>query len=347
MANFNPVLLARDAFRDAVFARDAGLCVFCKAPAKHAHHLIERRLWPDGGYYVDNGIAVCDHHHLACEMTNLSVEDGRLAAGITRIVVPDQFYAEDPIDKWGNGILSNGLRLRGELFHDESVQKILAAGKMLDRFTNRVKAPRTYHVPWSPGIHDDDRVMSSLERFIGERVIVHTKMDGESTSCYPDYIHARSIDGPSHPSRDWIKGLWGSFRQDIPQDWRVIIENMFARHSIAYDDLLSYAIGFQVWNERNVCLPWDATKEWLILLGIEPCPVIYDGIYDEKLIRGLYDEKRDWATCEGWVIRIAGSFSYAEYRHCVAKFVRARHVQTNKHWMRGQPIVPNKLRRRS
>lgn len=345
MANFSPVLPSRDTFRERVFARDGGICVFCSEPAVHVHHLTERRLWADGGYHVDNGIAVCEAHHLACEMTIISVEDARRAAGITRIIVPDQFYAEDAIDKWGNGILANGMRLRGELFHDESVQKILAAGNMLDRFTNRVKQPRTYHLPWSQGIHDDDRVMPSIKRFIGERVIVHTKMDGENTTCYNDYIHARSIDGPSHPSRDWIKGLWGGFRHDIPQDWRVVVENMFAQHSIAYDDLPSYAIGFAIWNERNICLPWDDTKDWLNLLGIEPCPVIYDGIFDEKLIRGLYDERRDWATCEGYVMRIAGSFSYAEYRHCVGKFVRAGHVQTNKHWMHGQRIVPNKLRK--
>ena len=108
-------------------------------------------------------------------------------------------------------------------------------------------------------------------------------------------------------------------RHDIPEDWRISVENMYAKHSIAYDNLKSYAYGFAVWNERNVRLSWDETKEWLLLLGIEPCPVLYDGIYDEKLIRGLYDEKRDWNTREGYVIWLADSFSYAEYRHCVAK----------------------------
>lgn len=215
---------------------------------------------------------------------------------------------------------------------------------MLDLFTNRVKFPRTYHLPWSEGMHDDDRMMPNLDRFIGERVTVQEKLDGENTTLYTDYIHARSVDGRSHPSRDWVKGLHGRIAHDIPQDWRVIVENLYAKHSIAYVDLKSYAYGFHVWNDRNVCLPWDETKEWLELLGIEPCPVIYDGIYDEKIIRGLYDDKRDWATREGYVMRIAGSFSYGEYRHCVGKFVRKNHVATSAHWMHGQQIVPNKLK---
>ena len=79
----------------------------------------------------------------------------------------------------GNNTLSNGQRLRGELYFDESVQKSLSLGGVLDLFTNRVKYPRTYHTPWSPGIHDDDRVMPNMDRFIDKRVIVFEKLDGD------------------------------------------------------------------------------------------------------------------------------------------------------------------------
>lgn len=336
--------MTREAFREAVFARDRHRCVLCDAPAVDAHHIMERRLFDDGGYYLDNGASVCALHHRQCEMTLISVEDVRHACGISKAIIPSHLYDDEVYDKWGNAILGNGQRLRGELFLDESVQKILAEGKVLDLFTNRVKFPRTYHLPWSLGINDDDRVMTSLDRFIGKRVIVHEKMDGENTTMYADYLHARSVDGRSHPSRDWVKGLWGRIAHDIPQDWRVIVENLYARHSIAYDSLPSYALGFQTWNERNVCMAWDDTAEWLDLLGIERCPVLYDGIFDEKIIRGLYDEKMDWATREGYVMRIADAFSYRDYRHCVGKFVRRGHVQTTKHWMHGQRIEPNKLK---
>jgi 5-methylcytosine-specific restriction endonuclease McrA len=46
-------LLTRDEFRVGVFARDGKTCVACGKPGQDAHHIIERRLWPDGGYYLD------------------------------------------------------------------------------------------------------------------------------------------------------------------------------------------------------------------------------------------------------------------------------------------------------
>ena len=36
--------------RNAVFKRDANLCVICHAAASDAHHIMERRLFDDGGY---------------------------------------------------------------------------------------------------------------------------------------------------------------------------------------------------------------------------------------------------------------------------------------------------------
>jgi RNA ligase len=336
---------ARTTFRTGVFERDGYRCVLCKAPAVDAHHIIERRLWDDGGYHLDNGASVCSGCHWRCENTTVSVEEVRAAAGITKVILPLHLYADEIYDKWANIMLPNGQRLRGELFFDESVQKALLDGGVLNLFTNRVKFPRTYHLPWSAGMHDDDRQMPSIDRFIGRRVIVTEKMDGENTTMYADYIHARSIDGRSHPSRDWVKGLWGRIAHDIPPDWRVCLENLYARHSLAYRDLVSYAYGFSVWNERNVCLAWDETVEWLELLGIPPVPVLYDGLFDEALIRGLYDERRDWDTREGYVVRLADNFAYGQYRHCVGKYVRRNHVATTPHWMHGQPIVPNELRK--
>lgn len=40
------ILHEREAFRDAVFARDGGNCVICGHPAADAHHIIERRRRP-------------------------------------------------------------------------------------------------------------------------------------------------------------------------------------------------------------------------------------------------------------------------------------------------------------
>lgn len=196
----------------------------------------------------------------------------------------------------------------------------------------RIKYPRTYHLPWSEGISSDDRVVGSLATFEGQRVIVTEKMDGENTSLYRDCIHARSVDGRSHPSRDWVKRFWSGISADIPEGWRICGENLYAKHSIQYNDLPTYFMGFSMWNEWNVCLGWDETLEWFALIGITPVPVLYDGTFDEKAIRRLWDEK-DWGQQEGYVVRLADPIGYGEFRHKFAKFVRKGHVQTAKHWM--------------
>lgn len=337
-----PALLTRDAFREGVFARDGGCCVFCKEPAVDAHHIVERRLFSDGGYRLENGISVCEKHHLECEMTLISVEDAREAAGIRRKVLPDHFYDDQPIDKWGNPVLANGTRLRGELFEDESVQKILERGGVLHLFTDLVKYPRTHHLPWSAGVSDDDRIMHSLDRCLGQRVVATAKMDGENTSLYRNHIHARSVDSRHHRSRDWVKQFWSTISSEIPDRWRICGENLYARHSLAYEDLPSYFMGFSIWDEKNRCLPWDETLDWFQLLGIEPVPVIYDGVFDEAAIKRLW-KPGDEARSEGYVLRPAAGFAYLEFKDVVAKFVREGHVQTVKHWMHGQAIVPNGL----
>jgi len=337
------MLLTRDQFREQVFSRDNHTCVFCDNPAVDAHHIIERRLWDDGGYYIDNGASVCREHHLDCEKTVISCQEVRDACGITEIVLPYQFYDDQEYDKWGNEVMPNGQRLMGPLFWDESVQKILSAGDVLGQFTNRVKYPRTLHLPWSPGQHDDDRTHKTTTQWEGRDIVVGIKMDGENTSMYQDYIHARSIDSPNHPSRNWVKGFWGRICGDIPEGWRICGENMFAEHSILYDDLTSYFIGFGIWNDKNICLSWDETLEWFELLGIEPNKTLYEGPYNEQILKDL-ENQIDFSRDEGYVIRVRDSFGYSEYRKLVGKYVRKGHVQTAKHWMHGQPIVQNKLR---
>ena len=51
------------------------------------------------------------------------------------------------------------------------------------------------------------------------------------------------------------------------------------------------------------------------------------------------DPKRD----EGYVIRIADNFKYSEFKSSIAKYVRAGHIQTTKHWRAGRAFTPNEL----
>jgi hypothetical protein len=334
-------LLTRDQFREGVFIRDGHKCVVCGNLADDAHHIIERRLFPDGGYYLDNGASLCAQHHIEAEQTTLSCDLLRIAAGIGKVVLPPHLYGDISYDKWGNPIMENGLRLKGELFEDESVQKILAQGGVLGQFTNRVKYPRTWHMPWSPGVTKDDRIISDLSGFENQEIVVTEKMDGENTTMYRDYIHARSLEHNPHPSRNWVKKLHSEIAHDIPENFRLCGENLYAKHSIKYDQLASYFQLFSVW-QGLTCLSWDETIEWAGLLNLTLVPVIYRGFKWQMPEESWFNPQAP-VGIEGYVIRVARSFSYREFPRVVAKYVRANHVQTHGHWMR-KTVEANKLR---
>lgn len=322
-------LLSRTEFREGVFARDKNRCVICGNPAQDAHHIIERRLFDDGGYYLDNGASLCGEHHILAETTELSCEEIREAIGIKKPVLPDGYYADHVYSKWGDVVLPNGMRMKGPLFNDESVQKIIKSVSHL--YTDYVKYPRTYHLPWSEGKTDDDKTLKDCAIFNKLEVVVTEKMDGENTTMYRDYIHARSIDGRNHWSRGWTKALQSQIGFEIPEGWRICGENMYAKHSIVYENLDSYFFVFSIWNEKNECLSWDETCEYAELLGLEMVPVLYRGIWNEKKVQELYT-KADRETKEGYVVRLADGFGYGDFKKSVAKFVRKGHVGTSHHW---------------
>lgn len=335
-------LLTRSEFRNAVFARDKNQCVLCYAPAQDAHHIFERRLWPDGGYYLNNGASVCGPCHLKCESTEITVETLWLKIGVDhkKAPRPPHLYPDQKYDKWGNPYNDKGLRFKGDLFYDESVQKILKP--YLSEFCDYVKYPRTYHLPTSPGRTKDDRVLENTNVFAGKKVIITEKMDGENTTIYQDHVHARSINSDNHPSRSWVKNLASKLGWLLDDGWRICGENMWAKHSIHYTDLEDYFLGFSMWH-NNKCLSWRNTTEWFELLGVKSVPVLYEGVFHDDLIGYFANLTTNKENREGFVIRLADSFLYGQFRHCVAKYVRENHVQTSHNWKR-EKIVRNKLK---
>ena len=227
-----------------------------------------------------------------------------------------------------------------------------------------VKYPRTFHFPWSESNSSDDVWWTAddvANYFHGKEVVVSEKMDGESTSMYNGHIHARSMDSGHHPSRAWVKQLLGTFGHNIPQDFRICGENLFAFHSIYYTDLPSYFMVYGIYDDNNYCLSWDDTLLYVHMLGLETVPILYRGIWDEKLIRNLWTGKgvyptyssptvrrqfpEDFEACtaEGYVVRLAEKFHYDDFSKSVAKMVRKNHVSTPTNWMT-MFVVPNQLK---
>lgn len=205
------------------------------------------------------------------------------------------------------------------------------------------KYPRTYHLPYSLGTTSDDKIHTDLSIFEGKSLVVTVKMDGENTTMTRDNVHARSLDSHDHESQHWVKSLWSQIRFDIPEGWRVCGENLFAKHSIAYENLGSYFHVFNIWNEKNECLSWEETVEWCGLLGLQHVLVLY---YNVKM-EDLENVHKDFMSMlgklhEGYVVRNSDSFHYSDFKSNVGKFVRANHVTTDTHW-KLQKIVKNGL----
>ena len=339
--NRKNILLPTNAFKSLVLDRDGGACVCCQKPTDHVQMLLDSRLWDDGGYYLQNGVSLCKEHQEAMLTTALLPKQLREMAGIKVAVLPDSFSEDDNYDCWGNVIRPTGVRYKSELFDEPDAQHWIAAGGFLNDFSPFYKHPSTPHLQWSKGVQRDDRVLTTDAMFEGQEVIVTEKRDGENATLYSNYYHARSIDGRHHESRNWLKNFWGKIKHEIPEGWRISGENMYAQHSIGYSDLDSYFEAFFVWNEKNVKLQYDEAVEYLAMLGIKPVPIIDRFIYSKERAQQLAKEL-DTDKCEGYVLSLARSFTYREFRTSVGKFVREDHVQTNKHWM-NQAVVPNKL----
>jgi hypothetical protein len=208
--------------------------------------------------------------------------------------------------------------------------------------TQKIKYPRTLHLPFSEGAVKEEKNLETTEMFHGKQIVVTEKLDGENTTMYTDCIHARSLDG-DHPTRHWVKGLQARVGWQIPEGFRICGENVYAKHSIEYSELDSYFYAFSVWNQ-DICLNYFDGIAFCEELGIFTAPVLYVGLWDEVKVRACYTGvSKIGGVQEGYVVRLADEFKFEDFQTSVAKFVRKNHVQTNKHWAQ-QVYTVNKLK---
>ena len=200
------------------------------------------------------------------------------------------------------------------------------------------KYSRTPHLSYSPGATNDD-VFSNFN-FEGKEVVISEKKDGENTTLYSNYYHARSIDSKHHESQSWLKRYHSEIKYKIPQGWRLCGENLYATHSIKYTNLASYFLLFSIW-ENETCFSWQDTVEFAEELNINLVPILYKGIYSEAITKRIINNL-ELTKQEGIVVRLASSFSYKEFANSCAKWVRPNHVQTTNHW-KNSKIELNKL----
>lgn len=204
-----------------------------------------------------------------------------------------------------------------------------------------MKYPKSMHTPDSPNLQNDDRRIESMDTLWGREVIITEKLDGENTSMHSSKLHARSEDGSHYPWQAVVKGIWGGVSHLIPEHIQICGENMYAKHSIAYNDLSAFYYVFNIIDKkREVFLSVDETLEWCNKLGFQYVPILYRGVLKK-------DYKVPWQSAygsemEGYVIRTVEEFPVKEYKNLCAKFVRKGHVRTTEFWSKNW--VPNKIK---
>jgi len=207
--------------------------------------------------------------------------------------------------------------------------------------TTKKKYPKTFHVPWSLAIQSDDKVFPSMAHFNGKMIVVTEKLDGENTTLSSTYYHARSLDSQFNWTRSWIATMHAVLKMDIPEGMKLVGENLFAKHAIEYPDnsLEGYFYLFSIWedvvgSDEDYCLDYDDIVAYAQLFDLPMPKVLYRGIYDEAALKKIANEL-DTTRSEGYVIRTVEGFMRSEFTACVAKFVRANHVQDDsEHWLK-------------
>lgn len=217
------------------------------------------------------------------------------------------------------------------------------------------KYNRTFHLPWSKGASNDDKIATDLSRLIGSPIVITEKMDGSNTSLEFEGCFSRSHAGaPTHPSFDRLKALHASVKYIIPQDVQLFGEWCYAKHSIEYSELPDYFMIFGVrylhdHGEKHAWGSWIDVGMWAGDIGVPTVPELFVGrVHSEQELKELTESLMiQPSACggirEGVVVRLTEEFVDNDFSTCVMKCVRANHVQTSEHW-KDQEIVKNKLK---
>jgi len=228
-------LLSRDEFRESVLERDSQACVCCGALADAVHHIIDRKCFRDGGYYVNNGASLCEACHIDAEKGTLSCEEIRRDAGITDIVLPDDLDPRYTYDKWG---------------------------KVLDE-PDLVKYPSTQHIEGSGIQKGDSDECATIEDLRGKHLVLEEKNDGANTAisfnkdlelklqCRGHFL-GHGGDMPHFDQFKMWANVWKESLFDMLEDRYIMYgEWMSAFHSVYYNLLPHYFMEFDIYDKKE------------------------------------------------------------------------------------------------
>jgi hypothetical protein len=290
---------------------------------------MERALWTDpaeeGGYIVDNGASLCGLHHIHAERNFFPPQACRNWAGITVRVLPKGLDPERWYNKWGQPIPSPT--------RDE------------------VKYPSTMYLPFSPSIDVSERGLIGLDDLTEKPLVISLKMDGSNCMLNHERVAARNGDTATHPSFSLLKALHSEIKYQLDPDYLYFGEWLFARHSIHYTGKLGLSSYLQIFGIYHVptqlWLGWDEVERRINEIGdprVQLVPVVDKCVCEKpwQIVATVTEVAERFIKDghEGIVVRNWYPFHHGDFTTNVAKYVRANHVQTDKHWSL-QAIVRN------
>lgn len=264
-------LLTRDQFRTDVLKRDKNKCVLCPNTDDLAvHHIMDRSIFDDEGYYLDNGISLCPMCHIKAEQGIYTCQELREFSNITEIILPDNLDPSYEYDKWGNAL----------------TEKL-------------IKYPRTQHLAGSGVSGDDISETIPYADLFQKHIVIEEKIDGSNTgisfndSC-DMFLQCRGHflgGGRDWPEFDQFK-VWANTWKDqifdvITNRYIMYGEWMGTFHSVFYDALPHFFMEFDLWDKKERCfLSTDIRHELLATAAIP--------IYSVRVInKGIFNSKED------------------------------------------------------
>ncbi len=317
-------LLTRDEFRTQVFLRDNNKCIVisCSEDAVDAHHIYDRKLWDDNGYYLSNGASLCKEHHQLAERNIITPQTLRDYLKIKEYKFPKNLSRYKDYDKWGNEL------------------------KIPNR--NRPKYPTTYYFDFSYIPSNHTRDLGRTENLLNVPIVFTTKMDGSNVCLHSTFVAARNGLSAEHIRFDLLKAMHSKIKHEIPSNIIIFGEWLYAKHSIHYTNLSDYLQLFAVYDTiTHQFFEWEQVESWAEKLRCTTVPVLKKTKISNKfeliaVIKSINDYVINKGG-EGIVVRNSFPFHISKFSENVMKMVRVNHVQTDVHWS-SQIVIKNKLK---
>lgn len=203
----------------------------------------------------------------------------------------------------------------------------------------KTKYPRTLHLPFSPEVHSDDKVLYDISGFIGKEIVITEKLDGGNCCLKTDGVFARTHAlATDCETFNYIKNVhYFSKKYMFNNAYKYYGENVYAIHSIEYTDLKDFFYLFGISDEKEF-ISYDDMLVEARRLDFLTAPLVFRGVFNSVselknfLDREILKESFIGGNREGFVLRNPNSFKVDDFSKNIVKYVREGHVQTDEHW---------------